>query len=209
MHNHVLRLKDCRRLSCLPPSLLSIHSLPRLPILSASSQEVPDASDTGNPAPDAGPMKQSNERMCSYDHLDESYVIRSPASHASSLHDEHLDTRPDVEAVIPTSSYLLEQLSGPKVQSSSGLKPLQGTSPIPNYHLLQQLKKELILPSTATAGHHCDQPLDLSFNSTRAQQQPLTASSTASKAVVPEQKSLLLMPTGAACDPLITTPPSK
>lgn len=158
-------------------------------------QEVPDSSDAAKA--DSSPvMKQSNDRMCSCDG-EESCNCCNPPSPASS-HDHAVDPEP----VISTSSHLLEQLSRP---SNPVSQKGRLTVPNPNYHLLQQLQKKQMTfgsasASTIAAAPSCDQPLDLSFNSTRAQQLPVATFSSSADATVKgqiDQNSLLDVVSGS------------
>lgn len=135
-------------------------------------QEVPDSTDAAKA--DSSPvMKQSNDRMCSCD-PEENCASCSPVSPASP-HDHAVDALDSV-----TSSHLLDQLSKVRPSDAISSKGRQ-TVPNPNYHLLQQLKKkQLTFPSVTLATSSCDQPLDLSFNSSRAQQLPVALSSCSS-----------------------------
>ena len=163
---------------------------------SALPQEVPDSVDAAVvlPAPSSSPsplVKQSNEPMCSCD-PDEAGQ-GEPASPASSP--EERANALDAQPVL--STHLFDQLSSHKVhsdQTSSSQKTRQTSpdpnlTPNPNYHLLQHLKKQLIFPSAVS----CDQPLDLSLNSTRAQPASVASASSSSTTakVLPEQTSIL------------------
>lgn len=168
-------------------------------------QEVPDSNDAAKA--DLSPiMKQSNDRMCSCDG-DESCTC-APLSPASS-HEHAIDA---MDPLISTSSHLLEQLSRP---SDSGSQKGRFTVPNPNYHLLQQLqKKQMTFGSTSApvTSSSCDQPLDLSFNSTRAQQLTVAPSSSSSDATVKgqfDQNSLLDVAPGSTDMALAAAPVPK
>lgn len=173
-------------------------------------QEVPDSTDvSGVKGPESSPvMKQSIERMCSCDPQD-SCPSCSPLSPASSQ-----EERVPVDDVIHTSSsHLLEQLSSHQVRHPDQSNPSQKVRPTnPNYHLLQQLKKQLIFPaSNLTTSSSCDQPLDLSFNSTRAQQLQVAppSSSPASAKGQLDQNSLLEIVSGSTETPVASAPVPK
>ena len=171
-------------------------------------QEVPDSTDVASAkAPDSSPvMKQSNERMCSCD-PHESCPSCSPLSPASSQEDPL-----PADDVIRSSSRLLDQLSSHKLrhpdQSNSSQKTVRQTKP--NFHLLQQLKKQIIFPSSNSAtSSSCDQPLDLSFNSTRAQQLPVATSSSSSAKGPLDQNSLLEVVSGSSETAVAPAPVQK
>lgn len=163
-------------------------------------QEVPDSTDipvSGKPSQSSPVMKQSIERVCSCD-PHESCPCCSPESPASSP-EEPVDTD-----LILTSSHLIDQLSGQSADAPD--QKVRQTNP--NFHLLQQLKKQLIIPSTklAAASSLCDQPLDLSFNSTRAQQLATSCSSSTKGQF--DHNSLLEVASGGS-DAVITPLPAQ
>lgn len=170
-------------------------------------QEVPESTDNVGAKAPSPVMKQSNERMCSCD-PHESCPSCSPSSPASSLQEESAVPADDV--IHSSSSHLLDQLSSPKVRHSDQSNSSQKVRPTnPNYHLLQQLQKQLTFPSINLAASSCDQPLDLSFNSTRAQQ-PLVATPSSSSTLLKgplDQNALLEVVSGSSDAVVLPAPP--